>query len=149
MAYKNGAPRYIISAESLNRFIESGFTSVQIADMLNVGVSTVIRRIKEFGFSLSKRYTDITPEDLDESVSEILRDFPNSGYKKMKGFLTGRGIVIQEERIRDSMRRVDPEGVILRALQAKHIVRRKYQVPGPLSLWHIDGNHKLIRYNEK
>ena len=26
------------------------------------------------------------------------------------------------------------------------INRRKYQVPAPLSLWHIDGNHKFIRY---
>ena len=26
------------------------------------------------------------------------------------------------------------------------ISRRVYDVPGPNSLWHADGNHKLIRY---
>ncbi|KAJ4922571.1 hypothetical protein JOQ06_016575 [Pogonophryne albipinna] len=27
------------------------------------------------------------------------------------------------------------------------IVRRTYSVRGPLSLWYVDTNHKLIRYN--
>ena len=27
------------------------------------------------------------------------------------------------------------------------IHRRKYNVPSPLCLWHIDGNHKLIRWD--
>ena len=44
------------------------------------------------------------------------------------------------------MRRVNPEGVLLRALELNVVRRRSYQVQGPLSLWHIDGNHKLIRY---
>ena len=43
------------------------------------------------------------------------------------------------------MRRVDPEGVLLRALTINTVNRRKYQVYAPLALWHIDGNHKLIR----
>lgn len=42
------------------------------------------------------------------------------------------------------MRRVDPEGTIARRLST--INRRVYSVPAPLSLWHIDGNHKLIRF---
>ena len=44
------------------------------------------------------------------------------------------------------MRRVDPEGVLLRTLQSRPVLRRAYQVARSLSLWHIDGNHKLIRY---
>ena len=42
------------------------------------------------------------------------------------------------------MHRVDPEGVVLRWREA--IQQRKYRVSSPLALWHIDGNHKLIRY---
>ena len=38
----------------------------------------------------------------------------------------------------------DLHGTIVRL--ADLIRRRKYHVPGPQSLWHIDGNHKLIRY---
>ena len=37
----------------------------------------------------------------------------------------------------------------LRALELRTFPRRKYHVPGPLALWHVDGNHKLIRYFDK
>ena len=76
----------------------------------------------------------------------ILKDFPNSGYKKMKGFSLSRGYRLQENKIRELMRLVDPEVVLLRTLQSRPVLRRAYQVAGPLSLWHIDGNHKLIGY---
>jgi hypothetical protein len=42
---------------------------------------------------------------------------------------------------------VDPQGTLLRALEMNVIHRRVYSVPSPLALWHIDGNHKLIRYS--
>ena len=32
-------------------------------------------------------------------------------------------------------------------LRLQQTQRRKYSVPGPQHLWHIDGNHKLIRSN--
>ena len=67
----------------------------------------------------------------------------------MKGFLLNQQVRVQEYRLRDAMRRVDPEGVILRGLQSRPIFRRKYSVAGPLSLWHMDGNHKLIKYVSK
>ncbi|XP_036417029.1 uncharacterized protein LOC118800955 [Colossoma macropomum] len=44
------------------------------------------------------------------------------------------------------MRREDPEGSEMRALQLHTVRRRRYSVPAPNSLWHIDGNHKLIRW---
>ena len=36
-------------------------------------------------------------------------------------------------------------GVLLRGLEMRVINRRHYHVAGPQCLWHIDGNHKLIR----
>ena len=42
------------------------------------------------------------------------------------------------------MYRVDPLGVEQRSRHILH--RRKYHVPGPNSVWHIDGHHKLIRW---
>ncbi len=44
------------------------------------------------------------------------------------------------------MWRIDPEGLLLRASQLNLVNRRHYWVPGTLALWHIDGNHKLIRW---
>ena len=42
------------------------------------------------------------------------------------------------------MRMMDPEGTSLRWYGV--IYRRRYRVPCPNALWHIDGNHKLIRW---
>ena len=46
----------------------------------------------------------------------------------------------------ESLRRVDIEGVIMRSLQLQTIRRRTYAVSRPNALWHLDTNHKLIRY---
>lgn len=53
---------------------------------------------------------------------------------------------VQQHRAREALRRVDPEGVLLRAIELNVVVRQPYHVASPLSLWHIDGHHKLIRY---
>ena len=84
---------------------------------------------------------------LDIIVSSICTEFPNCGIRRMKGFLLARGIRIQWERVRVSLWRVDPEGILLRSMQLNLVRRRHYSVPvGPLSLWHLDGNHKIIRW---
>lgn len=44
------------------------------------------------------------------------------------------------------MRRVHRDGVVFRALTINTVNPRKYSVSSPLSLWHVDGNHKLIRW---
>lgn len=69
---------------------------------------------------------------------------PNIGIRLLKGFLKSQGHRVQRERIRQSLLRTDPQGVMLRFKET--IQRRKYNVHSPLSLWHIDGHHKLIRY---
>ena len=43
------------------------------------------------------------------------------------------------------MVRVDPGGAALRAVRTNVHQRRQYSVAGGNSLWHFDGNHKLIR----
>lgn len=75
----------------------------------------------------------------------ILAMFPNCGYRRTRGFLRAKGLHVQWRRIQDSMRRVCPEGILMRALQLTTVERRIYTVRSPLSLWHVDGNHKLIR----
>ena len=54
-----------------------------------------------------------------------------------------QGVKVQRRRIRDCVKRVDPVGRRLRTINA--IRRRIYNIHSPLSLWHMDGNHKLIR----
>ncbi|XP_039862405.1 uncharacterized protein LOC120718119 [Simochromis diagramma] len=45
------------------------------------------------------------------------------------------------------MHRVDAVGIFTRITELGCVVQRSYSVRGPLSLVHIDTNHKLIRYN--
>ena len=85
-----------------------------------------------------------TDEQLIREVGEIRRLTPNIGQRRLLGALRARGIRIQRWRIRECLRRVDPLGTSLRWNGT--IYRRSYSVPTPNSLWHIDGNHKLIRY---
>ena len=132
-----GRPRFKISKEQLDFFVESGFTVPNIAGLLNVSCSTVERRMREFSISVRNKYSSVSDEELDNIILDIKRGFPNTGYKRMNGFLSQHGYTVQQHRVRESMRRVDPEGVLLRGLEIR-------VVAGPQCLWHIDGNHKLI-----
>ena len=58
--------------------------------------------------------------------------------------MTSKGIRIPRWRLRDSMHRMDTHGVLER--KAGRLHRRVYDVTGPNHLWHIDTNHKLVRW---
>ena len=141
---RRGRPKVIITEKQLYFYLKNGFTIPAISTMLGTSQSTVKRRMRDNYLKKSYYYSTLSDEELDENILHHLSEFPNTGYKRMKGFLLASGIRVQELRIREAMRRVDPEGVVLRALQSRPVLRRKYSVPGPLSLWHMDGNHKLI-----
>ena len=140
-----GRPKFNIPREQLELLIDYGFKGSEIAKLLYVCKKTIYRRLEEYGLSMRESYSTITGDELDVLVKEILREFPNNGYKSMRGHLLARGIKLQENRVREVMRRADPEGVLVRALQLRTTHRRIYNVRGPLSLWHMDGHHKLIR----
>ncbi|XP_014671669.1 PREDICTED: uncharacterized protein LOC106812336 isoform X2 [Priapulus caudatus] len=111
-----------------------------------VSLSTINRRLQEFNLAARQKYALLTDAELQALVTDAVRQFPNSGYRMIQSHLSSQGIKVQEYRIRSAIRCVDPEGVLQRALQISFIQRRCYSVPGPNCLWHIDGNHKLIRW---
>ncbi len=88
-------------------------------------------------------FSDLTDQQLDQIVMEVHRQFPQSGYRQMLAVLKSQGILVQERKLRESLQRCDPLGSALRWFASIH--RRSYNVSSPLALWHIDGNHKLIR----
>ena len=138
-----GRPCFQIPRQQLSYLIENGFSVPQIADMIGVSVRTVRRRMDGYDLSIRARYSALSDSELDAIVTEIQSQFPMCGNRQMQGHLLARGHRVQQIRIREAQRRVDPQGTIIRRLHVLN--RREYSVPSPRSLYHIDGNHKLIR----
>ena len=88
-------------------------------------------------------YSDLTEEELDDYVKEVKRQFPTAGYRQILEILKSQGIIVREHNLRESAQRCDPIGTSLRWFAT--VERRRYNVSSPLALWHLDGNHKLIR----
>lgn len=82
---------------------------------------------------------------MDEKVAECIINHPERGERMIHATLEARSTYVLRSSLRESIHRVDPEGVELR--KSKPIKRRIYSVEGPHHLWHMDGNHKLIRYH--
>lgn len=139
-----GRPRIEITEAELLNLLELQFTQVEIAKLYGCSPRTIRRRILEYDFEHLVRFSDISDQQLDELVTQFVNAFPCAGQKTLAGYLQSKTYHIQRWRIRESMFRVDPWGVEQRMHRILH--RRKYKVKGPNSLWHIDGNHKLIRW---
>ncbi|XP_045176804.2 uncharacterized protein LOC123537228 [Mercenaria mercenaria] len=114
------------------------------AYMLHVSQSSVKRRLRLYGLNIRQRYSTITDEQLDERVTQITRDNNALGQRMVQGMLRAEGTHVQRHRIAESLIRVNDVAVAMRWCTS--IRRRVYQVSGPNALWHIDGNHKLIRW---
>ena len=138
-----GRPKYDLPRDQLLYLIENGFTTSRICSMLCISLSTLRRRMSEYGIRVRDTYSDISDIALKDLIIEAHLSFPNAGYRFVRGWLHQRGLRIQESRIRQLMREVDPIGVTNRFFRSIH--RRTYSVSGPQALWHLDGNHKLIR----
>ena len=69
-------------------------------------------------------------------MEEISQEFPYCGENMMQQILHGSGIKVTRSRVRDSIHRVDSDGVKARKNGRLH--RRVYNVKGPNHLWHLD-----------
>jgi hypothetical protein len=76
---------------------------------------------------------------VDTIVLSQLEMFPNFGQSMMAGSLRVEGLNIPRQRVRDSYDRI--QGGPTARFGQRHIHRRAYQVAGPNSLWHHDGQH--------
>ena len=70
-----------------------------MAEVLGVSLSTIRRRMREFGLSVTALYSQVSDQELDEVVSEIKHDFPNCGSCLMCGHLMCRGHRVPHARI--------------------------------------------------
>ena len=138
-----GRPRLEISQAVLEYMIGNRFSVRQIANIINVSTSSVRRYMNLYRLTIRSTYTSISDQDLDTIVNRLQQQHPNSGYRLMRGHLAAMGYRVQQCRVRESLQRIDPVGIARRWFPG--IQRRTYSVANPNALWHIDGNHKLIR----
>ncbi|XP_071821220.1 uncharacterized protein [Apostichopus japonicus] len=130
--------------DQFKQYIYLGYTNRKIAEYLGCSERTVKSRRKEYNLRNKDVQSAVHDAELDEMVKAAVGKNPSYGEKMVAGLLASKNVHVQRDRIRQSIRRVDPDGVETRKRVALH--RRQYSVPGPNSLWHIDGNHKLIRW---
>ena len=71
-----GRPRYHVTEDQLRHLLSHGFAVPVIAQMLQLGisVSSVRRRMTEYGLSSSSTYSQISDIDLDATVIELKQE---------------------------------------------------------------------------
>jgi hypothetical protein len=141
---KRGRPRKIIDPSYLQEALapDRNISRTGLSRVLKIHRHTVRRAINDAGISQS--YMDLSDNDLDDLLKAFKLQKPESGFRYALGFLRNHGIRIQQRRVLQSLRRVDPIGRILRERRTTR--RREYHVARPNSLWHCDGHHKLIAW---
>ena len=82
-----------------------------------------------------REFTDLTNVQLDTIIPEVLGVTISAGLGLEQGSLHRRGVHVQKARVLQSLRRVDPVSSALR--NARQIIRRKYSVASPNSLWQV------------
>lgn len=138
-----GPPKFDIPKSVLKSVLENGFKISDISKLLSVSESTIYRRMSQFGLS-KMNFTQIDDSDLDLTLGQIIKEFPLCGETLLQQMLLLKGIRVQRWRLRECMHRLDTAGVQARRTGRLH--RRVYNVMGPNHLWHIDTNHKLVRW---
>ena len=89
--------------------------------------------------SSTRAASDIDDEELDRIMASILQVFPSLGRRMIDGHLRYLGHAIPRPRLQASYARV--HGAPSTGFGPRRIQRRVYNVAGPNSLWHHDGQH--------
>ena len=132
---QRGRPSIILSPSQILFLREKHFRWIDIAKLLGISSRTLRRKVVEMGIDDSN-FSAISDDELKNVMRSIQETTPNIGQSRMMGALRSRGICVQRWKVREHLRFLDPIGTTLRWGQT--IFRRKYYVPAPNSLWHID-----------
>ena len=136
-----GRPSLQINMEDVEDMRKAGISITKISQALGVSRSTLYRSME--GSDLLG-FTEISDQRLDELVIRYKQTHPFDGERMLIGYLRSQDIHLPRRRIRECIHRVDAGGV--RSRSVKLIQRRTYYAKGANYVWHMDGNHKLVRW---
>lgn len=138
--------------------------STNLASVFGVSSRTVRRRALEYGIaepgppvyvdvetedgSIQRQYSsctgpmsDISDEEIDSIMQNVLAEFPNFGRRMIAGHFKNLDYHISRKRLQESYDRIHGPPVF--SFGVRRIERCIYSVPGPNSLWHHDGQHGM------
>ena len=139
-----GINKFVIPKFLIENLIDDGFSVIEMSNILCVSERTVLIRMVEYGLTI-RNFSNISDDQLDSDVLALTNDYPFCGETVLRELLKGRGIIIQRYQFRDSMHRVSEVGIQSR--RKGRFKRRVYNVKGANHLWHIDTNHKLVKWH--
>ena len=93
-----GRPKITIDVEQIQSLRTIGFTWVDISKMLGISRSTLYRRCAEMGLDDTRRHTEITDDELDNTIIRLKEVLPHVGERVIIGHLHQSSIYIQRER---------------------------------------------------
>ena len=143
---RRGRPKLSIAEDALLYFRELSYSWKDISLMLNVSQWTVYRRVRELHLENVTGFSNISDDDLDQHIQHFKQVHgPIAGRSLALGYLRSLGLPVQQERVAKALVRVKPTNSGLRWTSL--IKRKKYNVPGPNNLWHIDGHPSLVNWD--
>lgn len=129
-----GRPRYDLTADQINHCLDLGYSWQGIASLFGIDRRTLFRHRQRLSIP-SAEYTSLSDENLTLTIREILQNTPNAGETYVRGSLHSRGFRIQQWRVHQILKEIDPVGRCFRRRQA--IRRRIYSVGGPNELRYV------------
>jgi hypothetical protein len=123
---------------------EMGLSWTQIQQHPDVDVSKSKMSCWRVEINFVEPRQRISDNQLDAQVANLIEGQPRRGEDTIGSAVAVLGFQVPRQQLRDSIHRVDPEGVLERSHKA--IKRVVYRSQGPHHDWHMDGNHKLIRW---
>lgn len=157
-----GRPTIDIPFTKLQALSKGRITMEEVAAYFGCSARTVRRRMVQYGLAEagppvyedqeidgtiqrvyrrgeSTRLSNISDHELDQLVSRIHAQFPSFGRRMIDGYLLQLDHRIPRSRLLASYARA--VGPALQQFSNRRLVRRTYNVAGPNSLWHHDGQH--------
>ena len=138
-----GRPRLDVSKEAILSLRQLNYSWTKVARMLGISRHTLYRRLNEYDLD-TETFTNISMPELTELVKQVKAEHPNFREVMLQGHLLHMGIKIPRAKLRSVIHLVDHANTVCRR---SHVINRKvYSAPHPNAVWHIDGNHKMIRW---